>query len=61
MGVPRNRTSDKKKRTRRSHHAKTPKLLSACDNCGTARLSHTICGACGHYKNRAVLKREGAE
>ncbi|MCH9703899.1 MAG: 50S ribosomal protein L32 [Chlamydiae bacterium] len=61
MAVPRHRTSNQKKRMRRSHHAKKPKMVNACDNCGTARLSHTICNACGHYKNRAVLQKEGAE
>ena len=61
MAVPRNRTSNRRKRMRRSHHAKSVKMVTACDNCGASRLSHTICGSCGHYNNRVVLVKEGAE
>lgn len=54
MAVPRNRVSNAKKNSRRSHHAKTPKNTSACPTCGAARLSHRICPACGHYGSRAI-------
>lgn len=55
MAVPRNRTSNAKKNSRRSHHAKTPTNPSACSNCGAMRLSHRVCPSCGHYDKRAVV------
>lgn len=55
MAVPRNRTSNARKNSRRSHHAKKPKNASACSNCGTKRLSHRICPQCGFYGGRAVV------
>lgn len=58
MAVPRNRTSNQRKNTRRAHHAKKPKSCSPCTNCGTERLPHRICPSCGYYGNRSVLKQE---
>jgi len=49
MAVPRNRTSNARKNSRRSHHAKEPKQPAACSNCGKPKLPHTLCQACGHY------------
>ncbi len=54
MAVPRNRVSNAKKNSRRSHHAKKPQNLSACSNCGRPRMPHRICPGCGHYGNRAI-------
>lgn len=54
MAVPRNRLSNAKKNSRRSHHAKKPKNLSACSNCGRLCLSHRVCSGCGHYDNRVI-------
>ncbi|HEV7738308.1 MAG TPA: 50S ribosomal protein L32 [Chlamydiales bacterium] len=54
MAVPRNRTSNAKKNSRRSHHAKKPKNLSSCANCATPRLSHRACPSCGHYNGKPV-------
>lgn len=61
MAVPRHRTSHSKKNSRRSHHAKKPKSLSACSSCGTPRPSHRICPSCGQYNGRSVLKAAGSE
>lgn len=58
MAVPRNRTSNAKKNSRRSHHAKTPKNFSSCANCGVLRIPHRVCPSCGHYKNRVVNAAE---
>ena len=56
MAVPRNRTSNARKNSRRSHHAKTPKSLSTCPNCNKPRQSHRVCASCGHYKGREAVK-----
>lgn len=53
MAVPRNRLSNARKNSKRAHHAKKPKSLSTCSNCGTARLPHCSCKACGAYGSNA--------
>ena len=58
MAVPRNRVSNAKKNSRRSHHAKKPKTLSGCSNCGKMRLPHRVCPSCGHYGNKAIETSE---
>lgn len=49
MAVPRNRLSNARKNSKRSHHAKVPKQLSKCGACGAPRLPHHSCLACGAY------------
>lgn len=55
MAVPRNRTSNARKNSRRAHHAKKPKNLSECQNCHKPRVAHRICPHCGFYAGRAVV------
>jgi large subunit ribosomal protein L32 len=55
MAVPRNRTSNARKNSRRAHHAKKPKNLQTCSNCGNPRLSHRVCPHCGFYDGRSVV------
>lgn len=61
MAVPRNRTSNARKNSRRSHHAKKPKAISHCPNCQAMRLPHTLCVSCGHYDSRQVVARRGED
>ncbi|NGX38888.1 MAG: 50S ribosomal protein L32 [Chlamydiae bacterium] len=56
MAVPRTRTSNSRKNNRRSHHAKTPKNVAVCKNCGGSILPHKLCMHCGHYKGRPVIQ-----
>jgi large subunit ribosomal protein L32 len=58
MAVPRNRLSNARKNSKRSHHAKKPKHTAECSNCKSPRLPHTICQACGTYGDRIVLVKE---
>lgn len=58
MAVPRNRLSNARKNSKRSHHAKKPKSTSVCSNCDSPRLPHTICQSCGSYGDRKVLNVE---
>jgi large subunit ribosomal protein L32 len=58
MAVPRNRLSNARKNSRRAHHAKKPKNCSPCENCGTLRMPHRLCPACGTYQQRSYLKEE---
>jgi large subunit ribosomal protein L32 len=55
MAVPRNRLSNARKNSKRAHHAKKPKSLSVCSNCGAPRLPHHICQACGTYKKPVAV------
>ena len=55
MAVPRNRVSNAKKNSRRSHHAKDPKSLSKCFNCSNFCISHRICPSCGFYADKLVI------
>ncbi len=54
MAVPRNRTSNARKNSRRAHHAKKPRQVSSCSNCEKPRVAHRICPHCGFYAGRAV-------
>lgn len=55
MAVPRNRLSNARKNSKRSHHAKKPKSFAKCPSCEAPRLPHTICQSCGVYDGRTVL------
>lgn len=44
---------------RRSHHALVNPRLSACPDCGAARMNHTMCANCGKYKGRVVVDVQG--
>ena len=63
MAVPRNRHSNARKNTKRSHHAKKPKQSRACTNCSALKLPHTLCSSCGAYGNGIMMgaKEEAAK
>lgn len=52
MAVPRNRLSNARKNSRRSHHAKVRKSLANCTKCGAAKLPHHLCQGCGTYDEK---------
>lgn len=58
MAVPRNRLSNARKNSKRSHHAKKPKNATACSNCGALKLPHVICISCGAYNSRVVVNKK---
>lgn len=57
VAVPKKKKSKSKTR---SHRAGAWKLgspsRSLCPRCGAAKIPHTVCGACGWYKNRVVVE-----
>jgi large subunit ribosomal protein L32 len=57
MAVPRNRMSNARKNSRRSHHAKAPKGVVKCSKCQAPRLPHMVC-ACGVYNEQVVISKE---
>lgn len=60
MAVPRNRLSNARKNSKRAHHAKKPKSLSTCTNCGAPHRPHFSCQACGAYGGRVLAKGKEA-
>ncbi|MDH4121928.1 MAG: 50S ribosomal protein L32 [Deltaproteobacteria bacterium] len=58
MAVPQDRTSKRKKNTRRSHHALKAPSLVKCGNCQEAILLHRVCPKCGHFKGKEVVQVE---
>lgn len=57
MAVPRNRMSNARKNSRRSHMAKKPANLVACSSCGEAKLGHKACISCGYYGRNLSFKK----
>ena len=58
MALPKRRHSRSRTRKRRSHDALTPASVSSCPKCGEPKLSHRLCGGCGTYKDRTIIKLE---
>lgn len=56
MALPKRRHSHSRTRKRRAHDALAPASVATCANCGEPKLPHRLCGACGTYKGRAVIK-----
>ena len=55
MGVPKRKTSKMRLRTRKAANRWRAPQLGKCNQCGSAKRSHTACPACGYYKGRQVL------
>jgi large subunit ribosomal protein L32 len=58
VALPKRRHSHSRTRKRRSHDALTPASISSCPKCGEPKLSHRLCGGCGTYNDRTVIKFE---
>jgi large subunit ribosomal protein L32 len=59
MAVPRNRSSNARRKSRASHFAKIPKNTIACSNCKAPILAHRICPDCGYYAKKEVIHVKG--
>lgn len=57
MAVPRNRHSNARKNSKRSHHAKKPRNVTSCPQCSTPRLPHTLCQNCGVYNGMSIISK----
>ena len=60
MANPKRRTSVKRKKSRRSHHALTATAAGACSNCGATSRPHRVCDECGYYNGRQVAPAKEA-
>lgn len=53
MPNPRRRRSPSLQGRQRAHKNLEAKCVSVCPNCQAARKPHSICPACGYYKDRS--------
>ncbi len=60
MAVPKKKTSKSRRNMRRAHHALVPESHAECPNCGELKRPHHVCGACGFYDGREVVKTAAA-
>lgn len=59
MAVPKGKTSKARRDKRRNSHWKlTLPNLVKCPQCGAMCMPHRVCGECGYYKGREVVKTE---
>jgi large subunit ribosomal protein L32 len=58
---PKRKHSKGRRDRRRAHDAIEAKNLVACSNCGSMRLSHTVCPKCGFYGTREVIEIKKAK
>lgn len=59
MAVPKRKVSRARRDKRRSSVWKlTPPTLVKCAQCGELIKPHTVCGNCGYYKGKEIIKKE---
>jgi large subunit ribosomal protein L32 len=58
MPVPKRKTSKSRAAKRRTHQKTESPNLSACSQCGEAKLPHNACPSCGDYRGRSVTGAE---
>lgn len=61
MANPKRRHSKTRTATRRAQYkVKQNPQVHECANCGSPKMYHRACPACGHYRGRAVVERDYA-
>lgn len=53
---PKRKHSKSRRDMRRAHDALQAHNLTACSNCGSMHLPHTVCPNCGFYGTREVVE-----
>jgi large subunit ribosomal protein L32 len=61
MAVQQNRKTRAKRDMRRSHDALVAPSGIECPNCGELKRPHHVCGACGYYREREVVRKPEVE
>ena len=54
MAVPKRRTSQARKHSRRSMWKLSAPALVSCPQCHELKLAHRVCGKCGYYNGKLV-------
>lgn len=59
MAVPKRKSSKARKNKRRSNvwKLKAP-AFSKCSHCGALKAPHKVCGNCGYYNDKEIIKME---
>ena len=59
MAVPKRKVSRARRDKRRSNVWKiAAPARSICPQCGEVKLPHRVCGNCGYYKGREIIKKD---
>ena len=59
VAVPKRKVSKARRDKRRSSVWKlTAPTLTKCTQCGEYKLPHQVCGNCGYYKGKEIVKKE---
>lgn len=59
MAVPKRKHSQARKNKRRSNVWKLDApSFSRCTQCNELKVPHRVCGSCGYYKGREVIKMD---
>ncbi len=53
---PKRKHSKSRRDMRRAHDALQARNLTACSNCGSMHLPHTVCQNCGFYGRESVIE-----
>lgn len=56
MAHPKRKTSKSWRDARRSHLALVSPDYPTCPRCHQLKMAHRICGNCGYYKGKAIIK-----
>ena len=58
MAVPKSKLSSARKNRRSSVWKMSAPTLVHCPKCGEYKTPHVVCGSCGFYNGREVIKKE---
>jgi large subunit ribosomal protein L32 len=58
MAVPKRRTSKSRRDLRRAHDALAVPARSKCPQCGEPKAPHRVCGNCGTYRGRELVRTD---
>lgn len=58
FAVPARRVSKTRKNSRRANLKKSAPTVTNCTNCGEVVVPHRVCGNCGFYKGKEVIKQD---
>jgi large subunit ribosomal protein L32 len=58
MAVPKNKKSKAKSRSRKANWKLLTPNFAKCPQCQAFKMPHRVCGECGYYNGKEVIKKE---